>query len=151
MKRTERLINPFEFTRRKQFMESKLTDVEVDRHALPAWIYLGVVLSGKACEGAEGGMTRHIVMLQVFAAEIQNRPLYDLTAKTVTLWLAALDLSQKRGIPPDLSTSAKHAVSRCVAEWQRALRAMNAGMLCHVCARWEQISQKYLMGEEQAA
>ena len=151
MSRPARLINPAEYARQKQFLESKLTDAEVDRYALPAWIYLGIVMSGKACEGTEGGITRHIVMLQVFAAEVQDRPLYELTAKTVTLWLAALDLSMKRREPVDLSTSAKKAISKCISEWERALRAMNTEMLLHVCNRWRTISRKYTVDVEEKA
>ena len=149
-KRVIRLINPFEFTRQKQAMESFLSDAEISRHVLPAWIYLDAVLSGKACEGAEGGITRHIVMLQVFASSIGNKPLYDLTAKTVTLWLSALDLALKRKQPVDLSTSARNAVTRCVIEWNRALYVINVQTLVYVCRRADAIISKYV-NEEQAA
>ncbi len=131
-------------------MESSLTDAEISRHALPAWIYLGVLLSGKACEGTEGGITRHIVMLQVFASSIGNKPLYDLTAKTVTLWLSALDLALKRKQPVDLSTSARNAINRCIIEWNRALYVINVQTLVYVCQRADAIISRYV-NEDQAA
>ena len=125
MKHPSQLINPFEFVRKKSAMESKLTEEELTRYALSAHIPLWAVLNGEADDQCNLLVTRAIVMLQILAANRQNRPMYDMTAKTVTLWLSALDLAKKRGVPPDLSTTAKKAVIQCINLWDKALQHMD--------------------------
>lgn len=147
MARPKRLINPKEFLERKQLMESKLSEPEQQRQVFPLLAHWWVILRGIQNERSEAVVTQHIVMLQIFAAQISNKPLYELTTKAVPLWLSALDLSQKRGTPPDLSTSAKKAISQCIKEWDKALKCMPVGMLVYICERWQAIERKFCIGE----
>lgn len=147
MARQKALTNPVDFLNRKSLNESKLKPHEIDRQIFPLLAHWWVILRGIQNERSEAVITQHIVMLQIFAAQISNRPLYDLTKKAVPLWLSALDLSQKRGTPPDLSTSAKKAISQCIKEWDRALNSMNVGMLIYICKRWQAIEQKFCIGD----
>ena len=144
MKPVTRLINPAEYARSKQILESKLTEEEVDRHALPAWIYLDIVIAKKESEAAEGGLVRAITMLHIFAQEANSKPLLAIADKAVSLLISAIGLSQKRGTPIDLSTSAKTAVRKCVSEWERALTRMSAGMFLFVCNEWAKKHKKFM-------
>ena len=143
MARQKQFIDPIDFLRRK----TKLTPPEIDRQIFPLLSHWWVIDRKIHNERSEAVVTQHIVMLQIFAAQISNKPLYDLTVKAVPLWLSALDLSQKRGTPPDLSTSAKKAISQCIKEWDRALKCMNVGMLIYICQRWRAIEQKFCIGD----
>lgn len=140
MARQRRLIDTIDFLRRK----TKLTPPEIDRQIFPLLSHWWVIDRKIHNERSEAVITQHVVMLQIFAAQISNKPLYDLTAKAVTLWLPALELSNKRGTPPDLSTSAKKALSQCITEWHRALKCMNIDTLVYICGRWQEIEQKFI-------
>lgn len=144
MTRGKRLINPDEYLRQRQLLMSKLKPHEIQRQVFPLLAHYWVIANGKPSAQSESVITQHIVMLQIFAAETDNKPLYQLTEKAVVLWLSALDLSQKRGEPPDLSTSAKKALSQCVAEWDKALHKMHLGLLMYTCSRWDDIRNKFV-------
>ena len=140
MARQKHLIDTVDFLTRK----SKLTPQEIDRQIFPLLSHWWVIDRKIHNERSEAVITQHIVMLQIFAAQISNKPLYNLTVKAVTLWLPALDLSNKRGTPPDLSTSAKKTLSQCITEWHRALKCMNIETLVYICGRWKVIEQKFI-------
>lgn len=152
MKPVTRLINPAEYARTKHALESHLTEKEADRYALTGWIYLDDVLSGSGCEASSKGLTRMLVMLQILAADQQNRPMYDLTVKAIEYWQRALELSYSRGASPALSTSAKQAIKRCMSQWDAALKKINVGTISMVTSRWHQIETKFcIYSREEAA
>lgn len=144
MARIKRLINPDAYLRQRQLLLSKLEPHEIQRQVFPLLAHYWVIANGKQSMQSESVITQHIVMLQIVAAETNNKPLYKLTEKAVVLWLAALDLSQKRGTPPDLSTSAKKTLSQCVTEWDKALHKMHLGLLMYTCSKWDEIRNKFV-------
>ncbi len=97
------LINPL----RILAANTKLTDRELIDYELPAYLTLDAVLSNNASDHASHSMTRHLVMLQIVAADKQHRALYDFTRKAIKAWLDALLLAADRDTPPNLSTSAR--------------------------------------------
>lgn len=147
LRKQKPLINPYYFTLSKGLNESKLTQKELDVAEMPILLYSAIIQSGKSANAAEGSITKHIVMLQVFASQIKNRPLYDLTVKAVDHWFRALSLSESRKTPLDLSTSAKRLVHRCICEWRKALRAMDVKTFIAVCDRWEKLAIAYNLPE----
>lgn len=141
-----RIVNPLAMLAARQ----KLTPEIVVEQALPAWLYLDAVLRGKAPEAAVKGLTRTIVVLQIVAADRQNRKLYDATAKTVTLWLAALELAQQRGAPPDPSTSLCKMLILCVSTWDALLPQIDLGLLVGAYERWAELAHVFGINEVHA-
>lgn len=125
------ILDPIKFLETK----TKLRPSELLDYQLKAMVYLDAVLIGSGEEKANEGLTRVIVMLQIAAVRMRDRSMYDLTAKTIRLWLAALELAQSRGKAPDLSTSATKAVQRCAQLWLIVLEQIDIGTLAAIANR----------------
>ena len=139
-KRTPRpLVNPMAVIAAR----TRLTESEHDAYALPAHLYLAIVLDGKADDAVALAMTRHLVMLQIVAADQQNRPLYDMTAKAIQHWQRASELAYQRGTSPDLSTTAKRLLTQCICDWDYVLSRATIGLLSGAARRWQEIEAQF--------
>lgn len=134
MRKQRQVINPLAMLAGRQ----KLTPEVVTEYALPAWLWLDAVMRGAAPEGAVKGLTKIIVLVQIIAADRQNKPLYDNTAKTVRLWLAALELAEQHGVPVDPSTSLRTMLRLCVSTWDSLLPQIDMGLLVGAMERWNE-------------
>lgn len=134
------LINPL----RILAANTKLTETELINYELPAYLTLDAVLSNNASDHASHSMTRHLVMLQIVAADRQHKALYDFATKAIKAWLDALVLAYDRNTPPNLLTSARMILKQAIGKWSVVLKQVDIGTLAGAAMRWEEIKGNFV-------
>lgn len=88
-----------------------------------------------------------LVMMQVVAGSVQNRPLYDMTVASLDAWFAAgqlrVDMGRQKVQP---STQQRKAIAEVIRRWPQVLRQINQGELIGAALRWMEFRAKWELG-----